>query len=99
MLGKDKIKELYPEIISLCQQRLTTEDLLTDMEAPEMQKYDEFIPHSLLRKVFAFLLFRFNRNASASISLILTITLGTRLLTHRRNPNPYNQENLQWYAE
>ncbi|MDJ0737361.1 MAG: DEAD/DEAH box helicase [Nostocaceae cyanobacterium] len=52
-LGKEKIKELYPEIISLCQQRITAEDLLTDVEAPEMQKYDKFIPHSLLRKAFA----------------------------------------------
>jgi ATP-dependent helicase Lhr and Lhr-like helicase len=52
-LGKDKFKSLYPEILSLCEQRITNEDLLSDAEAPEIQKYDEFIPHSLLRKGFA----------------------------------------------
>jgi ATP-dependent helicase Lhr and Lhr-like helicase len=52
-LGKDKIQSLYPEILSLCEQRITAEDLLSDAEAPEMQKYDRFIPHPLLRKAFA----------------------------------------------
>ena len=51
-LGKDKFKYLYDEIVSLCEQRITTEDLLTDAEAPEIQKYDRFIPHSILRKAF-----------------------------------------------
>jgi ATP-dependent Lhr-like helicase len=51
-LGKD-IKYLYDEIVSLCEQRITAEDLLTDAEAPEIQKYDRFIPHSILRKAFA----------------------------------------------
>ncbi len=52
-LGKDKFKSLYPEIKSLCEQRITVEHLLTSAEAPEIQKYDEFIPHPLLRKAFA----------------------------------------------
>ncbi|MBW4611064.1 MAG: DEAD/DEAH box helicase [Hassallia sp. WJT32-NPBG1] len=51
-LGKD-IKYLYDEILSLCEQRITAEDLLTDAEAPEIQKYDRFIPHSILRRAFA----------------------------------------------
>ncbi|MBD0302738.1 MAG: DEAD/DEAH box helicase [Tolypothrix sp. T3-bin4] len=51
-LGKDKFKYLYDEIVSLCEQRITVEDLLTDAEAPEIQKYDRFIPHSILRKAF-----------------------------------------------
>ncbi|RAM53348.1 MAG: ATP-dependent helicase [Hapalosiphonaceae cyanobacterium JJU2] len=52
-LDKTKVKSLYPEIISLCEQRFTTENLLSDAEAPEIQKYDKFIPHPLLRKAFA----------------------------------------------
>jgi ATP-dependent Lhr-like helicase len=51
-LGKN-IKYLYDEIVSLCEQRITAEDLLTDAEAPEIQKYDRFIPHSILRRAFA----------------------------------------------
>lgn len=52
-LGKDKFQYLYPEIVSLCEQRITPEDLVSDAEAPEMQKYDKFIPHALLRKAYA----------------------------------------------
>ncbi|MFH7028835.1 MAG: DEAD/DEAH box helicase [Heteroscytonema crispum UTEX LB 1556] len=52
-LGKGKFQNLYPEIVSLCEQRITAENLLSDAEAPEIQKYDEFIPHPLLRKAFA----------------------------------------------
>ncbi|MBW4423355.1 MAG: DEAD/DEAH box helicase [Nostoc desertorum CM1-VF14] len=52
-LGKDKSKYLYPEIASLCEQRITSEDLVSTSEAPEIQKYDQFIPHPLLRKAFA----------------------------------------------
>jgi ATP-dependent Lhr-like helicase len=52
-LGKDKFRYLYDEIVSLCEQRITAEDLLADAEAPEIQKYDRFIPHSILRKAFA----------------------------------------------
>ncbi len=52
-LGKDKFKYLYHEIASLCEQRITPEDLVSTSEAPEIQKYDRFIPHPLLRKAFA----------------------------------------------
>lgn len=52
-LGKDKFKYLYNEIASLCEQRISSEDLLSTSEAPEIQKYDQFIPHPLLRKAFA----------------------------------------------
>ncbi|MFB2773300.1 DEAD/DEAH box helicase [Pelatocladus sp. BLCC-F211] len=52
-LDKTKVNSLYPEIISLCEQRITAENLLSDAEAPEIQKYDKFIPHALLRKAFA----------------------------------------------
>jgi ATP-dependent helicase Lhr and Lhr-like helicase len=52
-LGKDKFQYLYDEIVSLCEQRITAEDLLADAEVPEIQKYDRFIPHSILRKAFA----------------------------------------------
>lgn len=52
-LGKDKFPYLEPEILSLCEQRITADDLVNNSEAPEIQKYDEFIPHPLLRKAFA----------------------------------------------
>ncbi|MBW4555468.1 MAG: DEAD/DEAH box helicase [Trichormus sp. ATA11-4-KO1] len=52
-LGKDKFKDLQKELISLCEQRITAEDLVSSAEAPELQKYDQFIPHSLLSKAFA----------------------------------------------
>jgi ATP-dependent Lhr-like helicase len=53
-LGKNKFKELRQEIISLCEQRIIPEALVSSAEAPSMQKYDEFIPHSLLRKAFVY---------------------------------------------
>jgi len=37
----------------LCEQKITPEDLVSTSEAPKIQKYDEFIPHQLLRKAFA----------------------------------------------
>lgn len=52
-LGKDKFKYLQPELVSLCEQRISAEDLVSSAEAPELQKYDQFIPHPLLRKAFA----------------------------------------------
>lgn len=52
-LGKDKFKYLHQEITSLCEQRIMPEDLVSSAEAPEIHKYDEFIPHPLLRKAFA----------------------------------------------
>ncbi|MBW4561455.1 MAG: DEAD/DEAH box helicase [Mojavia pulchra JT2-VF2] len=51
-LGKDKFKHLKNEIVSLCEQKITPEYLVSEAEAPELQKYDEFIPHPLLRKAF-----------------------------------------------
>jgi ATP-dependent helicase Lhr and Lhr-like helicase len=51
-LPKDKIETLETEIISLCEQRIIPEHLVSDTEAPEIQKYDEFIPYPLLRKAF-----------------------------------------------
>lgn len=52
-LGKGKFEQLEPEILSLCQQRIVNEHLVTDAEAPEIQKYDKYIPHPLLTKAFA----------------------------------------------
>ncbi len=52
-LGKGKFEQLEPEILSLCEQRIVNEHLVTDAEAPEIQKYDKFIPYPLLRKAFA----------------------------------------------
>ncbi|AKG22328.1 DEAD/DEAH box helicase [Calothrix sp. 336/3] len=52
-LPDNKAEYLHGEITSLCEQRMTVEDLLSDAEAPEMQKYDAYIPQDLLRKAFA----------------------------------------------
>ncbi|MBW4673809.1 MAG: DEAD/DEAH box helicase [Desmonostoc geniculatum HA4340-LM1] len=51
-LGKGKFEYLHREIASLCEQRISAEDLVSTSEAPEIQNYDEFIPHPLLRKAF-----------------------------------------------
>ncbi|MEA5578278.1 DEAD/DEAH box helicase [Anabaena sp. UHCC 0451] len=51
-LGKDKFSSVYSEIASLCEQRITAEHLVSHAEAPELQKYDRFIPNELLRKAF-----------------------------------------------
>lgn len=50
--GKSKPK-LHSEIVSLCQQKITAQNLVTPKEALKLQKYDEFIPATLLRKAFA----------------------------------------------
>ncbi|MBD2776516.1 DEAD/DEAH box helicase [Iningainema tapete] len=52
-LAKDKFQYIYPEIVSLSEQRITAEHLVSSSEPLELQKYDEFIPHPLLRKAFA----------------------------------------------
>ena len=52
-LGKGKFEQLEPEILSLCEQRIVNEHLVADAESPEIQKYDKFIPHPLLRTAFA----------------------------------------------
>lgn len=51
-LGKTNPKDIYEGIISLCQQGIMAEDLVSSEEAPKLQKYDEFIPFNLLRKAF-----------------------------------------------
>ncbi|BCL34142.1 DEAD/DEAH box helicase [Nostoc sp. MS1] len=53
-LGKGKGQYLHQEIVSLCEQRIISEALVSYAEAPEMQKYDEFIPYPLLRKAFIY---------------------------------------------
>jgi ATP-dependent helicase Lhr and Lhr-like helicase len=53
-LPKDKVESLCGEIISLGEQRIIPEHLVSDMEAPEIQKYDEYIPYPLLRKAFVY---------------------------------------------
>ncbi|MBD2663704.1 DEAD/DEAH box helicase domain protein [Richelia sinica FACHB-800] len=52
-LNPHKIDSIYPEILSLCQQRISPEDLVSHSEPIEINKYDEFIPHPLLQKAFA----------------------------------------------
>ncbi|MEM7715809.1 MAG: DEAD/DEAH box helicase [Cyanobacteria bacterium P01_A01_bin.68] len=52
-LGKGKFEQLETEILSLCEQRIVNEHLVSDAEAPEIQKYDKYIPHPLLTKAFA----------------------------------------------
>ncbi|MEL6167026.1 MAG: ATP-dependent helicase, partial [Cyanobacteria bacterium J06628_3] len=52
-LGKGKFEQLESEILSLCEQRIVNEHLVADAESPEIQKYDKYIPHPLLRKAFA----------------------------------------------
>ncbi|QDL11264.1 ATP-dependent helicase [Brasilonema octagenarum UFV-E1] len=52
-LAHKKIESLYSEIVSLCEQRINNQDLVSEMDAPQIQKYDEFIPYPLLRKAFA----------------------------------------------
>ncbi|MDZ7958496.1 MAG: DEAD/DEAH box helicase [Aulosira sp. DedQUE10] len=51
-LGKDKFQDLAKEITALAEERITPEYLVSESEAPELQKYDEFIPYPLLRKAF-----------------------------------------------
>ena len=52
-LGKSTFNELYEEIICFCDKELTADDLIASVEAPKLQKYDEFIPNNLLRQSFA----------------------------------------------
>ncbi|WP_017654739.1 DEAD/DEAH box helicase [Fortiea contorta] len=52
-LEQDKFQRLYQEIISLRDQKITPEYLISESEAPENQKYDKYIPYPLLRKAFA----------------------------------------------
>jgi len=52
-LGTTKLTELQDEIISLCQQKVTAQDLVSAEQVLKLQKYDQFIPPQLLRKAFA----------------------------------------------
>ncbi|QIR37006.1 DEAD/DEAH box helicase [Tolypothrix sp. PCC 7910] len=51
-LGKDKFQYLAKEIAALTEERIIPEYLVSEAEAPELQKYDKFIPYPLLRKAF-----------------------------------------------
>ncbi|MBD2210491.1 DEAD/DEAH box helicase [Nostoc linckia FACHB-104] len=51
-LGKEKFPYLAKEIAALAEERITSDYLISEAEAPELQKYDEFIPYPLLRKAF-----------------------------------------------
>jgi ATP-dependent Lhr-like helicase len=46
-------KEIINTIVDFRQLELTPDDLVSFVEAPKVQKYDEFIPNNLLRKAFA----------------------------------------------
>jgi ATP-dependent Lhr-like helicase len=52
-LGQNTFKELFNTIVDFRQLELTPDDLVSFVEAPKLQKYDEFIPNDLLRKAFA----------------------------------------------
>ena len=52
-LGENTFKELYNKITYFCKLELTPDDLVAFVEAPRLQKYDEFIPNNLLRKALA----------------------------------------------
>lgn len=51
-LGKADLDSLLYEIQSLCDRRLQPEELLGEEEAPQLNKYDEFVPPELLRQAF-----------------------------------------------
>lgn len=53
-LPKDQVKSVHSEITALCQQNISPECLVMEIEAPKMNKYDEFIPDALLRKAFIY---------------------------------------------
>jgi ATP-dependent helicase Lhr and Lhr-like helicase len=51
-LPSSKVDNLQSEIISLCKERIIPEHLVSLDEAPQLQKYDKYIPYPLLRKAF-----------------------------------------------
>lgn len=51
-LGKCRVEQLHYELESLPDRRLQPEMLLTEDEAPALQKYDEFVPPDLRRRAF-----------------------------------------------
>lgn len=52
-LRKPAIEELRRRIASVCEEEIDGEDLVGETEAPQLQKYDEYVPPRLLRKAFA----------------------------------------------
>ncbi|MGB7444488.1 MAG: DEAD/DEAH box helicase [Coleofasciculaceae cyanobacterium] len=52
-LPSNKCLELKQDIVDFCEKDLTEYDFVAESEAPQLQKYDEFIPSNLLRKAFA----------------------------------------------
>jgi len=52
-LGKSDLESLTCEVKSVRDRRLHPEELLGEEEAPELRKYDEFVPADLRRKAFA----------------------------------------------
>lgn len=51
-LGKATLSQLYHEMVSVADRRLSEADLLAEDEAPQLHKYDEFVPDALLRQAF-----------------------------------------------
>jgi ATP-dependent Lhr-like helicase len=52
-IRKHAVEELRQRIISLRSEEIEGEELVDEAEAPQLQKYDEFVPPTLLRKAFA----------------------------------------------
>lgn len=52
-MGKCSTVNLYHELKSIGDRRMSAIDLLSEDEVPKLQKYDEFIPTDLLRRAFA----------------------------------------------
>ncbi|BAZ07796.1 DEAD/DEAH box helicase [Calothrix sp. NIES-3974] len=51
-MPQENLEPLYQEILNLPHLQIIPEHLVSDSEAPQMEKYDEFIPFPLLRKAF-----------------------------------------------
>jgi ATP-dependent Lhr-like helicase len=51
-LGNNSLEDFQKALINICKQDLTSEALLFNLEAPKMNKYDDFIPDNLLRKAY-----------------------------------------------
>jgi len=51
-LGKDNYQDFLAEIKEWCASNITEQDLVATSEAPQIQKYDEFVPPELLRQAF-----------------------------------------------
>lgn len=52
-LGKAKLNQLQDAILSVRNQLITVQDLVSTEEVMKLQKYDQFIPHNLLRQAYA----------------------------------------------